>query len=275
MCFARLLTHLVGSNQKSQSGHNAVSPGRNTSRLHRVRSTSNLEELPEYCLTRAEGFRPAHGRSSTTVGRSSERLAGARPNVVEDSRRRGAGRQHFTSLRASSSSTSASSVTLAKSATFRRRNLHLVRRPIFVTSWLTRVQCATSNAPLCRFGPFDTSLLDARRADGETESKASRARREPVKTRGFALSPIGWDSFPTGSIGIQWPTPNPAGREAGLGMTRAWVARGGGGLALLWACPSETCIVSWWPSASCVGQRTSGRVRFESDRAALLLAAPT
>ena len=72
-------------------------------------------------------------------------------------------------------------VTLAKSATFRRRNLHLVRRPRFVTSWLTRApQCATSNAPLCRFGSFCTSLLDARRADGETEPKASRARREPV-----------------------------------------------------------------------------------------------
>ena len=54
-------------------------------------------------------------------------------------------------------------------------------------------------------------------------------------------------------------------------MTRAWVARGGGGLALVWACPSETCIVSWWPSASCVGQRTSGRVRFESEQSCIAL----
>ena len=91
----------------------------------------------------------------------------------------GAERHHFASLRASSSSTSACSVTFATSPTFRPRNLHHVRCPRCVTSWPTRApQCATSNAPLCRFGL--SAQLHARRADGETEPKASRARREPV-----------------------------------------------------------------------------------------------
>ena len=179
----------------------------------------------------------------------------------------GAERHHFASLRASSSSTSASSVTFATSPTFRPRNLHHVRCPRCVTSWPTRApQCATSNAPLCRFGL--SAQLHARRADGETEPKASRARREPVQTRAFAFSPIASESFPTGSMASSGPSPNPTGCEAGSGMTRAWVARRGGGFASAWSCPSGIGVVSWWPSASCVGQRTSGRVRSERSRAA-------
>ena len=186
MCLARVLTQLVVKNHKSQSGHNAVSAvkksrtrSRNTCRVRNVRSKNTvLWSFLRIALTRADGLRSAHERSSSTSGRSRERLEGPRPNVVgrlPSSRRR---TTTFYQPLCFLLVQERVPVTLSTSATVGRRSLH--RRFRFVTSWPTRVPCATSNAPLCRFGPFYKSLLDARRADGETEPKASRARREPV-----------------------------------------------------------------------------------------------
>ena len=134
----------------------------------------------------------------------------------------GAERHHVASLRASSSSTSASSVTFATSPTFRPRNLHHVRRPRCVTSWPTRApQCATSNAPLCRFGSFcTTSRATCRRRDGT--QGLSRPPRARVDT-GVRLFSDCLGVIPYWQHGIKWALTQPNWLRGGLGHdARGW-----------------------------------------------------